>query len=239
MPFDAVDFFEAPQAPSGFKTWTQLDINNFSERKWEAFFFKYRPYIIMMAKKKKLNNEAIYDLIAVMDEEIVDNGIVEKYTSEKGRFRDYLGRIIRNKCVDIIRKRQRLQKQAIVVPFDEDNKKGLDLIEENDSWRKIWQKYIFSQAVEKLKEELSNTHYQIFELYAMKGHKAAEVAKFLNETEDNVYAVCSRVTKKLKIIVDQLCEEQPLESITEDGLPLVCQSAIEEIAEINKEFSKQ
>src|SRR5438046_10732526 len=62
-------------------------------------------------------------------------------------------------------------------------------------WNDEWEKHIVDAALEKVKQQSSAKHYQIFFLQAIKQIPSAKVAKTLNVNVDQVYLIKHRLTK--------------------------------------------
>ena len=62
-------------------------------------------------------------------------------------------------------------------------------------WNDEWEKHIVDAALEKVKQQSSAKHYQIFYLQAIKQIKSTKVAETLNINVDQVYLIKHRLTK--------------------------------------------
>ena len=107
--------------------------------------------------------------------------------------------------------------------------------EEESEWLELWQKYLFSLALEELKQQVSGRHFQIFQLCKLQGRDASFVADFLQESTSNVYAVCSRCTKALRKLVMQLQEELSPDEVSDEMLLQHAYSGMKELRAIEQE----
>ena len=62
-------------------------------------------------------------------------------------------------------------------------------------WNDEWEKHIVDAALEKVKQQSSAKHYQIFFLQAIKQIPPAKIAETLNLNVDQVYLIKHRLTK--------------------------------------------
>ena len=62
-------------------------------------------------------------------------------------------------------------------------------------WNDEWEKHIVNAALEKVKQQSSGKHYQIFFLQAIKQIPPAKIAETLNLNVDQVYLIKHRLTK--------------------------------------------
>ena len=206
---NSYDSLHAPQAESGWKTWvdltTRMRRDALSPADWEHFYPKYRSLIIMYGNKQKLSRDQIRELIDQVYDTLRAKDKISCYDPSRGRFRDYLGGIIRN-CIRDLRKKARAEKRNFIVNMEELPEHSADDSGEVE-WQELWRNYLFSLALEELKRQVSPRHFQIFQLCKLQGRDANTVAAFVGENRANIYAVSSRCTKKLKELVGELQEE--------------------------------
>src|SRR5437660_3633498 len=62
-------------------------------------------------------------------------------------------------------------------------------------WNDEWEKHVVDAALDKVKQQSSGKHYQIFYLQAIKQVSPAKVAQTLNVKVDQVYLIKHRLTK--------------------------------------------
>ena len=119
---NSYDSLHAPQAESGWKTWvdltTRMRSDALSPADWEHFYPKYRSLIIMYGNKQKLSRDQIRELIDRVYDTIRAKDKISCYDPSRGRFRDYLGGIIRN-CIRDLRKKARAEKRNFIVNMEE------------------------------------------------------------------------------------------------------------------------
>ncbi len=71
-------------------------------------------------------------------------------------------------------------------------------------WNDEWEKHIVDAALEKVKQQSSAKHYQIFYLQAIKQIKSTKVAETLNVSVDQVYFIKHRLTKVFEEALKEL-----------------------------------
>ena len=71
-------------------------------------------------------------------------------------------------------------------------------------WNDEWEKHIVDAALEKVKQQSSAKHYQIFFLQAIKQIPSAKVAETLNVRVDQVYLIKHRLTKVFEEAIKEL-----------------------------------
>ena len=71
-------------------------------------------------------------------------------------------------------------------------------------WNDEWEKHIVDAALEKVKQQSSGKHYQIFFLQAIKQIPPAKVAETLKVPVDQVYLIKHRLTKIFEEAIKEL-----------------------------------
>ena len=165
------------------------------ELAWERFYNFYSPLIRLHGRDCGLKNENLEDLVqdVMVTLSIQMPGFV--YDPCKGRFRDYLRRIIHARACDILRRVYRQER----IPYEEqDEALQTDLFEEE------WREHILSRGMEKLKETISLRHYQIFYLLDIRNYKVKTLAELYQVPAISIYSIRNRVEAKLREIVREL-----------------------------------
>lgn len=167
---------------------------------WSEFYDTYRPLIILRGRDFHLSADELEDLCQMVIIDIFKMGTRFQYDSAKGRFRDYLRRIISNNALDLLRRR------PDNLPLEGNDSEGMENSHEN-RWEQEWQHHLLKQALMLLRSQVEIVTYQAFELYAVQGQDAEKVAAFLNIKVNMVYVAKSRVLPKLRRIIQRLREE--------------------------------
>ena len=177
------------------------------EVSWREFYDTYRPLIVFCARDR-LESSEIDDLIQTVMVNIFRSGEYFRYDPAKGRFRDYLGRVVHNAIVDMLRKRRRSVADAHAAEAGA----GADGFE--SMWREEWERHLLAQAMVELRSRVEVATFQAFDLYAMQGQPPKRVADFLGVGVSQVYIAKSRCLAMLREIVAELRnkEEGPAES---------------------------
>ena len=248
---NSYESLNAPWTASGQKTRLSLlqrmNAEQVDEQTWQEFFRKYSPFILMMGNSRtyKLRRDEIKELWSKVFLEIHEKGI-GAYDREKGSFRSWFKRCIKNKIFDILRKRNAAKEilrediwaknEGTISDDDEEHAKiytagdnGEPLADSDDEYEKIWQKMLLYSLVLDLKDELAPIHFQVFFMVVLQGHKPQEAASASGIKPDNARQIVSRIKKTLHERFSQLQEETPLASMSADEL-------IAKEAELYKEY---
>ncbi len=179
-------------------------IRNGDEVSWKEFYDTYRPLIIFCGRNARLSGTETDDLIQIVMLKVFSARKTFRYDRSKGRFRDYLGHIIRNALIDLARSGKTAQAAKEELSQDPDGGMADSF---TGKWNDEWKKHILSQAIELLRSKVEETTFQAFELAALDGRPPKEVAGFLNISVQNVYNARSRCMEILRKTISRLTEE--------------------------------
>lgn len=176
-------------------------IQNGDDISWNEFYATYRPLMILRGTDLRLSSSELEELNQDVMLYFFKHGKRFRYDRTKGRFRDYLRKVITHTAYDLIRKRRNLELPVEELPEEIDNSMNI-------RWEVEWRSHLFQQALIVLRSRLEPITYQAFELYALKDEKPENVARFLNLSTSSVYVAKNRAIIKLKEIVRELRENE-------------------------------
>ena len=162
---------------------------------WERFYNFYAPLIRLHGRDCGLKKENLEDLIQNVMLTLSSQMPNFIYDPSKGRFRDYLRRIIRARACDMLRKIYRQER----MPYEETGE-----MEPEDRFAEEWREQILERSLEQLKEQVSLHHYQVFYLLDICHHTVKELAGLYQVPAVSIYTIRSRVEMKLRKIVRDL-----------------------------------
>ena len=165
------------------------------EAAWERFYNFYAPLIRLHGRDCGLKNENLEDLIQNVMVTLSTQMPNFVYDPSKGRFRDYLRKIIRARANDMLRKIYRQER----IPYEEKDEAEL-----YDRFEEEWREHILSRSLEKLKADISLHHYQIFYLLDVQNYSVKELAALYHVPPVSIYTIRHRVEAKLKKIVREM-----------------------------------
>jgi RNA polymerase sigma factor (sigma-70 family) len=129
------------------------------------------------------------------------------YRPERGRFRDWLGAVARNKLADHLRSAGRSTRTGGEPEADPDEVPtgGAD-----PDWGEEFDAQVYRTALERVRGHFEPATWRAFELAWVEGRPAAEAAHILGVPVDSVYVAKSRVLKRLREDVIALADDLPL-----------------------------
>lgn len=170
---------------------------------WTHLVTLYRQPLLNFAKSRRtfynidLEGAVQETLLALMTS--ISEGL---YRSEKGRFRDYIISILKNKLKNELRSHVS-RKNREVNAVETLLLHHIPSLEEEEI--RCWQEVTLQHAIELLFEDLTiqGRTRSIFTDYVLKNHPVEEVCEAYGVTPNTVYQIKFRLTEKLNEIVKQ------------------------------------
>jgi len=188
--------------------WTLIErLKNWDDQEsWRQFFDTYWKLIYGVAIKSGLTHPEAQDVVQETVMSVCKNMPNFKADPAYGSFKTWLLNLTRWRITDQVRKRDRGATEREELPksgSDEDTPStavedrvpdpagnALEAI-----WNDEWEKHVVAAALEKVQQQSSGAHYQIFFLQAIKQIPSAKVAEALDVNVDQVYLIKHRLTK--------------------------------------------
>jgi len=165
------------------------------EKAWEELHEQYKRFIFYILRESGVAPQNLEDLSQEVFLLLTQK--LRLYSHEKGKFRSWLKTLIINAARTDFRKAQAYGRKKGVY-LDEltvhGNTKTSDI---EDYIEEEWEKFIVTEAMERIRKSYNTGTYRVFELWAA-GRSAAEIA---NETEykvSTVYTLIKQVKARLK-----------------------------------------
>jgi RNA polymerase sigma factor (sigma-70 family) len=169
---------------------------------WRQFESRYRELILRYALARGLQLADAEDVRQAAMLSLVKALEGFEYRPDVGRFRDYLGTIVRN-AVFKHRRRQETHPERL----SSDDVEQVPA-EENDAWNEEWRTHHYRMAMERLRTTFHPASIAVFE-DLLTGVKAEDVARKHALSPEAVYKVKQRVRERLReLITEQLDEEE-------------------------------
>ena len=185
--------------------WTLIEkLKNWDDQEsWRQFFDTYWKLIYGVAIKSGLTHPEAQDAVQETVMSVCKNMQNFKADPAYGSFKAWLLNLTRWRITDQVRKRRRGEKAKEESSSNGDTTSTAEVERVPDPagnaleaiWNDEWEKHIVDAALEKVKQESSSKHYQIFYLQAIKQVPAPKVAETLNVKVDQVYLIKHRLSK--------------------------------------------
>jgi len=177
--------------------------NTVDDSAWESLVSLYRPVVYRMARRRGLAHESAEDIVQTVFLSV--SRAIPQWTFEEGgpRFRNWLGRIARNAIVNAIARAQpdratgstSVAEILHAVPSEAEISSALIVETRTEAIR---------FAARQVQGEFSERTWKIFQATAIEGRPAAVVARDFGCSMGAVYASRSRVTARIREVVQEM-----------------------------------
>ena len=175
---------------------------------WHEFVNVYGPVVYGFARRRGLQDADAADLMQDVMRSV--SGAVARldYDRNQGTFRGWLFTITRNKVFSFLSARK-IRPQG---SGDTATNRMLDTqpaaSEGSDEWELEYQRRLAALAMERIRGEFKENTWRAFQLAAVEGASAAEVAKETGLSAGAIYVAKSRVLARLKAEVESMQREE-------------------------------
>ncbi|MEO8428737.1 MAG: sigma-70 family RNA polymerase sigma factor [Verrucomicrobiota bacterium] len=180
---------------------------------WKDFFDTYWRLIYHHASHAGLNDqqaqEVVQETIIAVARQMKDFN----YDPDIASFKTWLYRIVQRRIADQFRKEARHAANIQALSDDEPGTNALEQIpdpaslEPDAAWNAEWESNLASAAAERVKRQVKQRHFQIFEYHVLQGHSAPKTANDLKTNAATVYWIKHRVGRRLRREVDRLRDQ--------------------------------
>ena len=172
---------------------------------WNEFAEIYGPVIRSYCRRRGLQPTDADDVAQETLLQVARSIGTFDYDSSRGRFRDWLGTMVRNKITRFLQSKSRQ-----VSTIDNDQSAQLEASAADPEWTADVHARILEVALLRIRVGFEPSTWDAFERLWCVGCPAPEVARTLGMTIDAVYAAKSRVLRRLREEVLFLADDWPL-----------------------------
>lgn len=164
---------------------------------WDEFFARYWPTIYGFARHRGCSEHTAEEIVQDVMLAVFQHRDVYRYDPNRGRFRDWLGTVARNKLVEH-RRRPANRVRAL------GGEAGVDVIERTSvdegpdaAWETAFENNLLLTLLDAVRREVSARSYLAFELASLEGISPRDVARLAGLSRNAVYKACKRVADRL------------------------------------------
>ncbi len=175
---------------------------------WRNFFDAYWRLIYSVAIKSGLTETEAQEVVQETVISVAKDISKFKREREFGSFRGWLRNVTRWRIADQLRKRTQMCRADIansdtgMDPLAQIADPGGEKLEA--VWDEEWRTNLLETAVERVRNRVREEHYQIFDLYVLRGWTVREVAETLGVSSGQVYLAKHRVAAQVRKEVREL-----------------------------------
>lgn len=176
------------------------------QESWKDFFDTYWRLIYAVAIKSGLTEAEAQDVVQEVVICVAKGIHTFKRDRALGSFKGWLRNITRWRIADQLRKRTPAVVGHMDNIFPTAESHGFDLAQIADPagadqeaiWDQEWQTNLFAAAVERVKRQVKDEHYQIFYLNTVKEWPVGKVARAYKISAAQVYLIKHRISARIK-----------------------------------------
>ena len=165
---------------------------------WEEFFRRYWRLIFTAARRRGCSDDTAEDIVQEVMMAVFERRQVFRYDAKRGRFRDWLGALVRNKVADRRRRPSERIHRQVAEPEEDFTGPAADDPLPEDIWDAAFEESLLIVLLEEVRHGVDPRTYQAFELFALQGIPAREVARTAGLTRNAVYQARKNVVRRLK-----------------------------------------
>jgi len=179
--------------------------NSADQSAWREFDRKYRDLILRYARARGLQSADAEDVRQIVMTNLAKGLRGFEYEPKRGRFRSYLGIVVRNAVSQHFRRpgvAARALDTAVLATTEADEASGSD-----ELWEQEWVRHHYRLAMATIRETFEPRSVDMFDRL-LAGDSADAVAADFDTTSQAVHKVKQRIRDRLKeLIARQVCEE--------------------------------
>ena len=165
---------------------------------WEEFFGRYWPLIYGYAKQGGCSDHTAEDIVQDVLATVFQQRGIFRYDPQRGRFRSWLGTVVRNKLAE----HHRRPNQRIRPRGGNSQATGVWQNADGDSpeaaWEAAFEKNLLTVLLDVLQAEMAPQRFQAFELFVFSDLSASKVAEITGLTRHGVYNARRAAFKRLE-----------------------------------------
>jgi RNA polymerase sigma-70 factor (ECF subfamily) len=195
------EFTPAPAEATGSKTRPTL-LERLQEGcdplAWEEFYQRYWALIHGAAKRRGCSDHTADEIVQELMLKVYEQKDVFQYDPARGRFRNWLGVLVRNKVAQHRRQPSERVRALGGDPDDVSAEPAANDPEPDAAWEASFEEALLLVLLDVLRREMSPQAYQAFELLTSGELSAAQVAKYVDLSPTGVYRAHKRALRRLR-----------------------------------------
>jgi RNA polymerase sigma-70 factor (ECF subfamily) len=167
---------------------------------WEEFFHAYGPSLFAYAVRRGCSDATAQEMVQEVMLSVYQGRDLFRYDRERGRFRDWIGGILRNKIAER-RRRPSERFRGRGGPDDDVQAVEAANVSPDQVWEDLFEQALLSALLDAVRREINPRTYQAFELLVLHELPGEEVASVTGLSRNAVYLARRRVCQRLEELV--------------------------------------
>jgi len=165
---------------------------------WDEFFDRYWRLIFAFARRRGCSDHTAEEIVQEVMLAVFQERDVFSYDPARGRFRDWLGGVVRNK----VAQHRRRGGNRLRAPGGDSECGPIELQADDDppedAWQTAFEEALLTVLLDVVRREMNPRTYQAFELFALHELSGKAVARLTGLTRNAVYQARKNVLARLK-----------------------------------------
>ncbi len=170
---------------------------------WDEFFRRYWSLIFAFARRRGCSDHTAEEIVQDVMLNVFEQKDVFHYDPARGRFRDWLGKLARNK----VAQRRRQPSERVRARGGESDFAAIepqagvlsgDGAQPETAWEATFEEALLLVLLDVVRREMSARAYLAFELYALYDLPGAKVAEYTGLSRNGVYRAHKRALGRLR-----------------------------------------
>jgi RNA polymerase sigma factor (sigma-70 family) len=165
---------------------------------WEEFFARYWPFIHRYARSRGCSEHTAEEVVQDVMLKVFRQKDAFQYDPSRGRFRDWLRRLVRSAVAD----RRRRRGDAVRAAGGDSDAGQSEYPAADDSpedaWEDAFEQALLLVMLDVVRREMHPRAYLAFELSTLHGLSGEEVARHTGIARNGVYRACKRAIGRLR-----------------------------------------
>jgi RNA polymerase sigma factor (sigma-70 family) len=164
---------------------------------WEDFFQRYWPFVFSIARQRGCTEHTAEEVVQEVMLAIFERKAVFCHDRSLGRFRDWLGSVVRNK---VAQRRRAPAERHRARGNNGDHLSELEAAGDapDAAWEAAFDQAMLAFLLDKIRLEVQPRTYQAFEAFTLGGCSGAEAARLTGLTRNAVYQARKNILRRLR-----------------------------------------
>ncbi|MBN2476753.1 MAG: sigma-70 family RNA polymerase sigma factor [Pirellulales bacterium] len=194
---------------------------------WDEFFHRYWPLIHAYARHRGCSDHTAEEVVQDVMLRIFEHRDVFRYDPQRGRFRDWLGMVVRNKVAEYRRRPSERVRPRGGNSDDRPPEPPADDPAPEAAWEQAFESVLLMSLLDVVRRETSPEAYLAFELLTLHELSGFEVARITGLSRNAAYKARRRVLRRLQELGGSYADEGRLDQRVKQAVRLQPSAAVQ------------
>jgi RNA polymerase sigma factor (sigma-70 family) len=184
---------------------------------WDDFFRRYWPFVFSVARRQGCTEHTAEEMVQEVMLAVFEKKAVFSHDPARGRFRDWLGGVVRNK---VVARRRSPAERCRARGGDGDNLPEIESPDEQPdaAWETAFEHAVLAFLLDRVRAQVHPRTYQAFEAVVFGGCSGAEAARLTGLTANGVYQAKKNVINRLRGLGAVFGRKEPSDEMIREAI---------------------